>query len=290
MPTSLVTGATGFLGHHLVRHLVNLGHDVHVLTRASSASVYLQEFSNIGVGISQYDAMDEVGSIVRDVSPDLVFHLATHYVKDHGPLDVDALIAANVTFGSHLLEALVGTNTVVVSTMSYFQFVGCAPRSFSLYSATKQAFLDVSDFYRVRRSLDIRSVVIYDTYGPDDTRDKLIPIMVSAARDNRSLVLGAADQSLNLLFSSDVAAGLVAASSDRVPPIVALKAPKDYSVAEIAAMVRRVTGRELDITFSDTAVANDLVSTSGEWPSPPGWFPEVDLAEGLTLCIGASPA
>ena len=36
MSRALVTGATGFIGSHLVRRLVNDGVDVHVLRRPSS--------------------------------------------------------------------------------------------------------------------------------------------------------------------------------------------------------------------------------------------------------------
>jgi nucleoside-diphosphate-sugar epimerase len=290
MSRVLVTGSTGFLGHGLVRHLVTLGNDVQILARESSDSPFLDEFETLGVGIHRYRVTDEVQAIVRDIAPGLVFHLATHYLKDHRPEDVDPLIAANVTFGTQVLEALVGTEAVVVSTMTYFQFLDGSPRPFSLYSATKQAFLEVCDFYRVARGLDIRSVVLFDTYGPDDTRDKLIPLMVSAARERRPLSLGSPDQKLNLLVGADVARGLVSASEADVPPLVALRAPVDYSVREIAAMVGVAAGHELDVTFSTSILPNDLVTRSGRWPAPGQWRPEVALADGLAQCLAAEPA
>lgn len=284
---SLVTGATGFVGHHLVEHLLALGEPVHVLHRASSQRPIIQAFEAAGVTVHRYSSNDEVQSIAASITPDTVYHLATHYLKDHKPSDVSTLIDANVSFGAHLLEGVVGSDATVVSAMSFFQFRANSPTPFSLYSATKQAFLDIADYYRTGRAVDVRQVVLYDTYGPHDTRDKLIPRLIEVATTGEHVSLGSPLQPLNLLYASDVASGLVAAAGEGAPAMMALRAPRTYTVAEIAATIGAVAGSELSVAFNHQGVVNDLVTQAGDWPTPHGWAAAVDLESGVRSILAS---
>jgi nucleoside-diphosphate-sugar epimerase len=281
MSTALVTGATGFLGQHLVRHLVASGREVHIVQRASSPRPVLADFRAAGVTVHEYEVGEQVQAIARTLAPETAFHLATFYLKDHQPSEVEPLIEANVVFGSHLLEGLVGTGAVVVSAMSYFQFRDTVPTPFSLYSATKQAFLDVSEFYRSGRGLDVRQVILYDTYGPGDTRDKLIPRLIGAVASGELVGMGSPHQPLNVLHSEDVARGFVAASASGAPALMALRAPENVSVAGIVDTIETVAGAPLSKSFNEAGAVNDLVDTAGTWPTPPGWAPRVSLEAGI---------
>lgn len=281
MTRTLVTGATGFVGSHLVRHLIARGDDVHLILRRSPGRVLPPEWAG-SVTTHEIDHARETTDIAAALAPEAVFHLATHYLKDSGPDDIAPLIEGNVTFGSNLLEGLLGSTAPVVSTMSYFQFRDGNPAPVSLYSATKQAFLDVCEFYRVVRGLDIRQVVLYDTYGPNDTRSKLIPHLVGSALAGRPVGLGSPDQPLDLLHADDVARGLLAAAEPGNVPMMALRAPSTHLVSEIVATIDELIGSPLPVEYNPSATVNDLVNVSGSWVAPQGWRPTVTLREGLS--------
>jgi nucleoside-diphosphate-sugar epimerase len=277
----LVTGATGFLGQHLVRDLLAGGDEVHLIQRASSSSSELaQQHVSGGATLHAFDAVTEVEGIVREVAPSLVFHLATHFLKGHTAADIAPLIEANVVLGTQVFEGLVGSGAKVVSAMSFFQFREGAPMPVSLYSATKQAFLDVSDFYRVRLGLDITQVVLYDTFGPGDTRDKLVPHIVAAASSASALSLGPAAQPINLLYVDDVIAGLRAAAHS-AEAMLTVRAPQATTVGDVVSAVERASGVALDATFNNAAQPNDIALHAGEWPTPADWQPRFTLDEGV---------
>jgi len=281
---ALVTGATGFIGHHLAARLVADGWHVTALQRAaSSSSAACVELRNLGVEIAPFESGADVQRLARTSTPDAVFHLATHYLKEHAPEDVPALIDANVSFGTHLLEGLRGSAATVVSAMSYFQFTEGTPTPMSLYSATKQAFLDICEYYRTVDGADIRQVVLFDTFGQGDTRNKLMPHLLGALSEGRQVRLGPSRQPINLLYIDDVVSGLLAAAEPQPTHMLALRAPEPATVGEVVKTLGEVAGIEVDCVFNEDGTVNDALLHAGEWPAPQGWTGSRPLAEGLDL-------
>ena len=72
---SIVTGGCGFIGSHLVRRLISLGHEVTVLDRVQphnpceGATYYLQDLSeDYSKFIYLFDSVDNVFHLSSDVS------------------------------------------------------------------------------------------------------------------------------------------------------------------------------------------------------------------------------
>jgi nucleoside-diphosphate-sugar epimerase len=87
---TLVTGATGFIGKHLVKALVEQGRYVRCLVRKSSDTDYLQE---LGVELCYGDLLnkDSLKNAVKDVS--IIYHLAGEVFstrpRDYYKINVD---------------------------------------------------------------------------------------------------------------------------------------------------------------------------------------------------------
>ena len=283
-PRALVTGASGFIGGHLARTLVDQGWSVSALQRDRTAgSAPVAALRTAGVDILTFEDGTGVRRAASESTFDAVFHLATHYLKSHVPDDIPSLIDANITFGTQLFEGLRNSEAPIVSALSFFQFAGGAPTPVSLYSATKQAFFEVSEYYRAVLGLPIVQVVLYDTYGPGDTRDKLIPQLLAAARDGSPISIGPRAQQLDLLFVDDVVTGLVAAAfgSQADGHVLALHASELVTVGDVVSELGLVAGTAIDATFNDSAPVNDIAASAGTWPAPAAWQGARSLREGL---------
>ena len=79
MPKILVTGATGFIGSHLIQELVSRGHEVYGVSMQSTSRhmVALQPFLKDSI-MMFCDIVDYkgIGSIIKSIDPDVVVHLA----------------------------------------------------------------------------------------------------------------------------------------------------------------------------------------------------------------------
>jgi nucleoside-diphosphate-sugar epimerase len=177
---ALVTGATGFVGGHLVRRLRADGWTVFSVVRRASDDPSAHHHDGTTESLSR---------IVTSVRPDVVFHLASRFVAEHGESDVESLVRDNILFGAQLLETLQAAGcSALVNVGSAWQHFGNAEYSpTSLYAATKQAFLDIAEYYVAAQGLRMVTVEFTDTYGPADTRRKLIPVMLGAERSGTEL-------------------------------------------------------------------------------------------------------
>jgi dihydroflavonol-4-reductase len=98
--TTLVTGATGFLGSHVARLLVERGEHVRVLARASSSSELLEGFPVERITGDLRDA----ASLARAVAGvDTVYHIAADYRL--WARDAREIYESNVTGTKNLLNA-----------------------------------------------------------------------------------------------------------------------------------------------------------------------------------------
>ncbi|MBR4152126.1 MAG: NAD-dependent epimerase/dehydratase family protein [Selenomonadaceae bacterium] len=97
----LMTGITGFIGHHLGERLVNDGHEVHAIVRPTSKVNELSENLRRNVRFHVYDKDNTVLNIVTDLCadnrrPDVVYHLASWLLTaQHKFEDIQGLIQSN---------------------------------------------------------------------------------------------------------------------------------------------------------------------------------------------------
>ena len=106
-PLAFVTGATGMIGSHLVRRLLDVGWRVRALVRATSDTALLESW---GVDLAEGDVGDPAGSFTPHLEDaDYIFHCAA-MVSDWAPLG--EMVRVNVEGTRHLAEAAIACGRV----------------------------------------------------------------------------------------------------------------------------------------------------------------------------------
>lgn len=268
MSTSVVvSGATGFVGRSVVPALAARGCTVKAVGRETSAL-----------------GPQAIIDIVAALAPDVVVHLATHFLATHDPTDIPALVRTNVEWGTVLAEAAARSGARLVTVESAWQHVGGADYApVSLYAATKQAFADVCEYYAQVHGLDVRSVTLFDTYGPGDSRPKLVPTLLRAAREARALDMSDGLQLIDLTYVDDVARGIVDVALAKAPVRTSvLRSWAPVTVRELVRAVEGVVGGSLDLRWGVRPERSREMRTDWVFGVPlAGWQPAVSLPEGL---------
>ena len=283
MRRALVTGATGFIGGHLVGALARSGWEVHALARGRSPPAPAQVH---GIDGSQQRLTDVLGK----VRPDAVFHLASLFLADHSPEQVNPLVDSNVVFPAQLVEAMIRTNCRrLVNTGTAWQFDATGARApVNLYAATKQAFDALLPYYRSAHGLSVVSLRLYDTYGPGDPRRKLIGILLDAAESGEVLDMSPGEQVVDLTHVDDVVAAFVQAG-DR---LLTVEPPLDeewfvsgerQTVRDLVDAVGRALGRPLPVRFGGRPYRprEVMMPVDPAGRSVPGWRRRRSIAEAL---------
>jgi nucleoside-diphosphate-sugar epimerase len=278
----LVTGANGFIGRHLCRHLAGAGVDVHAAIRTTS-SRHLIEPRAVTVHAVQ-DSLTEVPALVNELRPTVVFHLATLFSAQHIPTGIQRMVEANVAFGTVVADAAARVGARLVHTSSAWQHYGGAEYSpVSLYAATKQALCDVIAYFVEAGHLEASEVCLFDTYGPDDDRKKLVWLLLEHAASGEPLPMSSGRQLVDLTHVNDVVAALVHVATR--PPLASrlvARSGTPLTVRALAGLVEQVTGRPIDVQWG--AQPSRPREMDVDWSVPgatSSWRPQIALMAGV---------
>ena len=278
----LVTGASGFIGRHLCRHLAAAGEDVHAVIRATSAGG-LSHRPEVTIH-TLHDSSAEYAAVADAVHPAVVFHLATFFAPHHDPSQIARMVEANVTFGTAVADAAArGGSRLVHVTSAWQHYQGAEYSPVSLYAGTKQALCDVVQYFTECEGLTADEVCLFDTYGPRDDRQKLVRLLLEHAASGAPLPMSSGHQLIDLTHVDDVVAALVHAGTK--PPLgtrLVARSGHPLSIRSLSVLVEQVTGRAIDTRWH--ARPPRPREMDQDWVVPgakTSWRPQVDLANGL---------
>jgi len=273
---ALVTGASGFVGRHLVARLVTDGWHVRALCRRAAPA-----------GADAVPADADLHALAASVGIDAVFHLAAAVSSAVAPEDLSASLESNVGVGLRVLDAF-GPRCPIVLTGSMWQHVDAQPyRAATLYAALKQAQLDVAAYY-ADTGATVADVELTDTYGADDDRARLLGALLVAARTGEPLALTPGEQLVDLVHVDDVVEGLVrahTAAREAGPGLhrwsVSSGAP--ITVRELVARCASAWGRAVPVQFGARPYrAHEMFTPWTVHPAVPGHdAPRRPLVSGL---------
>ena len=293
----LLTGATGFIGSHVLQAFLAHGESVAVLGRTP-----LRE-APAGVDFYPYDgtyasALDALNA----VKPEIVVHLATHFVGTHQPDDVDKLLAGNIGFGLHLLEAMKQVGCLAwLNAASAWQYAGQSPfHPNGLYAASKSALDALVTAYVQESGLQAMNLVIYESYGKGDVRKKLIPQLLSQVQKgqevHRHLKLVGKEKQFYFVHVVDLAEAfvqasrrLVQASKQEVGTFSHYALRPEEAPIGIEGVVQAM-GRawQVELTAEYGALpfrANEVLVPPTGVPRLPNWDPKIALDDGLASLL-----
>lgn len=291
---ALVTGATGFVGRHLCRRLIDDGWHVTAVVRDVGSP-------RVPAGVHAAPLPpdhDGLVTLVRATDPEVCLHLATHFAAEHRPADLAPMLEANVVLGTRLADALVEVGGIgLVNTGTAWQHVaGAAYDPVSLYAATKQALTDILRYHAARRGLPVVTLTLADTYGPDDDRAKLVPALLDVGLSGRPLELSDGRQMIDLVHVDDVvAAFLVVIDLLRTDPASvaadgttrwAVSSGRPVTLRELIPRFATATGLPVDARWG--VRPRRAIEMREPWPAPdgpPGWAPAVELDHGLAALV-----
>lgn len=186
---AIVTGAGGFVGANLVRYLLAAGHEPHAVVRPGGNVWRLADISGDAPQVA-VDLRDPVAveRVVRDLRPDVIFHLAAHGAYSWQK-DLDAMLSVNLRATEALLVAArdVGASLVHAGSSSEYGYQDHAPHETervnpnSHYAVTKVAATHLCRLAATTGDMQAVTLRLYSIYGPWEEPGRLMPTLVQRA-------------------------------------------------------------------------------------------------------------
>ncbi len=288
-PAALITGGTGFLGRALADQLEQVGWTVRTLSRGTSDAA-----PDLSAERAWFpppaDTLGAIG-LISQVQPDAVFHLASCWADPAKPGMLDAMLDANLRLGSLLMEACASAAKppVFLNAGTFWQFRGAEEAPTTLYATMKQSFHNLLLHYRSHRNLRASTLILYDTYGPGDTRPKLWQRLIQA-EPNTSIALSPGTQMVELVHIQDVAAAFLRAAELLLQgqPLLSLYSVRSLQprpLREIITSILQMADKQIDCRWGE--LEGKIVHIEHPWQGPlvPGWQPRTSFEDGMKEMI-----
>ena len=231
-------------------------------------------------------------SFFKKIQPIGVFHLASKFIAEHKTEEVDTLINSNILFSTQLLEAMKEANVKnLINTGTSWQYYNNDDYNpVCLYAATKQAFEAIIEYYIQAGDFKVITLVLFDTYGENDTRPKLMNLLKKVATEGTALDMSAGEQQLSLVHIADVCRAFILAFEMLETQLInkhkhyAIISDEIYSLKEIVQIFERQTNKNLNITFGKRPYRKrEVMKVWDKGEKLPNWKAEISLEEGINL-------
>ncbi len=275
-------GSNGFLGGYLYSHYQSLGYEVIKFSYRPDLKIQW---------ISQIETIFENNNF------DLIINAGA---CQEGGDDCDALkriIDSNILFPASLASIVLKYNPLacLINFGSSWQIDGEGNSfPFNAYAASKSAIEPFYDHFSLS-GLRVATLRLYDTYGPNDNRNKIINLIADALIENRELKISPGMQMLDFVYIDDVISAVDSVSRQLglftcgTHLKYSIRSHSPVTILDTLNIMRSIVGDDkkdrVEVGGKSYRSRERFKLYQFSLPAPPGWKPKISLVEGLTKII-----
>ncbi len=297
----LITGGGGFIASHLTRRLVNLGANVSIITKYKSlidnvriADIW-DKINVIEADIRNIDSLDQV----RELKPDIVYHLAAYNHVGHSFMHISECFDVNAKGTANLIEASKGCSKFIYTSTSEiyghqkevpfredFNPQPISPYSISKYSGELYA--------RMKYHQNKYPIIIlrpFNNFGPYQSEKAIIPEIIINCLLGNEIKSTKGNQTREFNYVDNIIDGFIMATKkdEAVGEIINLGSGKDISIKELILKIHELTNSKSKLSIGSLEYRPTeiwkMFCENSKSKEIMGWEPKVSFEEGLKRTI-----
>ncbi|WP_026209682.1 NAD-dependent epimerase/dehydratase family protein [Cytophaga aurantiaca] len=282
MKTILLTGATGFVGKHLVEKFSAEGYDIIALVRTTSDTSVISDIKNTRL----YMIDENLEEVFRTNQINGVIHVATSYGINSKATEI---LEANLIFPTCLLELATKYNVdFFINTDTFFTKSAGEYSHLNSYTLSKTFF--TTFFKTFSAKIKCVNLKLEHVYGRGDSEQKFVPMIIKRLLLNETVIdLTEGLQKRDFVYIKDV----VEAYWKVTENIHSLEAYTEFEVGTGNSIsIKDFVSAAKHISNSSSALNFGAIPTrKGEFVESKatidslkevGWLPEYDYNKGLS--------
>tara|TARA_B100000212_G_scaffold339971_1_gene319481 strand:- start:5254 stop:6198 length:945 start_codon:yes stop_codon:yes gene_type:complete len=300
-PKHLVTGGAGFLGSHLIDRLIKKGEEVICIDNYSTGQKdnIIHWFNHPNFEFIRHDITEpiqlEVNNIWHFACPASPVHYQANPIKTSKTIFLgtyNMLGLAKRTNSKFILAStseIYGDPEIHPQPESYRGYVNpIGPRS--CYDEGKRMAEALTFDYKRIHNVDAKILRIFNTYGPrmHPKDGRVISNFIFQALNKKNLtVYGNGKQTRSFCYVDDLIDGIIKFMSNDYAGPLNLGNPCEYTILEIANIIKNKINKNLDIKFfslpkDDPCRRKPLIELA---KNKINWTPNTSFDKGIDLTI-----
>jgi UDP-glucose 4-epimerase len=287
----LVTGATGFIGQHLVKRLIEEDAEIYAVSKHGGS------LQNVPVDPLDLTRPELINEYIKGREFDAIFHMAAYVPSSFLSTDAESSINVNVQMTKNILDILRKQNYgkfIYASSVAVYnkprknviltEELNVRPANF--YALGKYIGEVLGEMYTQAFGISSVSLRITAPYGPGNTKRTIINVFIEKALQCENLTLfGSGKRGQDFIYFSDIIDAMILSYKNNACGIFNIGSGKPISMKELASVVLETIPRSTSkIVYSgnddpqENYYPNISLSKSSKLL---GYKPKIDLREGL---------
>lgn len=305
---ALVTGADGFIGSHLVEHLIEKGVEIKAFTYYNSFNTWgwidtFPKEKQKEIEIFSGDIRDPNGVRKAMEDVDVVFHLAALIAIPFSYHSPDSYVDTNIKGTLNVLQAardfetrvLVTSTSEVYGTAQYVPIDEKHPfQGQSPYSATKIGADRLAESFYRSFNMPVTIVRPFNTYGPRQSARAVIPTIITQLLNGyEEIKLGSLTPTRDFNYVKDTVNGFyeIYKSDKTIGEEINIATQTEISVGELAREIISQINKNATIICEEERLrpekseVNRLLGCNKKILELTNWKPQYNLEHGIKETI-----
>lgn len=294
----LVTGASGFLGSHLVRELLALKHEVVILLRPQAQTRRIEDcLGRVFIVRGSLENIQGLTEVLHHNPVEAAFHLAWSGVTaEHR--NGTAQVMSNVVRSLDLWQVLQQTNCKIFagvgSQAEYGPYSGALREDLptapvTVYGAAKLALGILLKQLCEQSGMRFVWFRLLSSYGPNDDERHMVPSLIRSLLRGEKPSLTAGEQVWDYLYVTDAVRALCASLDSETAGIFNLGSGTSCVLRDFISHIRDVINPALPLGFGEVPYRPDqvmnLTADITRLKQATGWSPQISMEEGIRRTV-----